>query len=172
MTERRNADLSKQLGADCWLTGISSGGIVGFCVCVGAYVCVGVCVRQIGRKRERDRKTGCVLPSPPVMHFSLSHNWILKIHGAALYMWCQDDSRHLPLLCCCGIYLFSIFFAISPHTFAVLSPPSSLPLSVLLSFGLLLTYAHLLFYLSLLLLYAGKKNKESKMSIAANTYRG
>lgn len=40
------------------------------------------------------------------------------------------------------------------------------------SVGLLLTHALSIFYLSLLLLYAGSQNKESKMSIAVITCRG
>ena len=148
MTERRTADLSKQLGADCWLSGI-------VCVCV----CVCVCEkeRQIVRKK-RDSKTGCVLgktlPCLPVMHFSPSHNWILKIHGAALYMWCQVDSRHLPLFCFCGLFLCSLVFLLpSLHT------------HVLLIFALSFIFHRCLCSL-------GTLNKESKMSIAVVTYRG
>jgi len=72
-TQRRNdgagrtADLSKQLGADCGLTGTLSGEIRGVCVCVCVCVCLCVCVcvcvcvleRQITRKTETAKQVVC-----------------------------------------------------------------------------------------------------------------
>lgn len=63
------------------------------------------------------------------------------------------------------------YLSLSAHHRCFISSLLSSP-TVSLSVGLLLTHALSIFYLSLLLLYAGSQNKESKMSIAVITCRG
>lgn len=68
--------------------------------------------------------------------------------------------------------VFVVSFSLrSAHHRCFISSLLSSP-TVSLSVGLLLTHALSIFYLSLLLLYAGSQNKESKMSIAVITFRG